>query len=203
MRKVFYFCLALAAIAIAGQTYFKPHPNKSRIPADGKIVCFGDSLTSGVGATPGQAYPDQLAVLLSRPVINAGRSGDTTQSASLRLQTDVLSHAPHTVILALGANDLLRGISHEKAFKNLKAMIQEIQTSGALVVVGGVDVPFWGRGYGEMYLELCRETGSICIPNILEGILGNQALMSDPIHPNNAGYRRMADLVYQTLKPHL
>jgi lysophospholipase L1-like esterase len=203
MRKVFFFCLALAAIAIAGQTIFKPHPNKGLIPAGGRIVCFGDSLTSGVGATPGQTYPDQLAVLLSRPVINAGRSGDTTQSAALRLQADVLSHAPHTVIMALGANDLLRGVSHEKAFQNLKAMIQEIQASGALVVVGGIDVPFWGKGYGEMYQALCRETGSVCIPNILEGILGQQALMSDPIHPNNDGYRQMADLVYQALEPYL
>ena len=203
MRKILFFCLALLVIGIAGQSFFKPQQNKGYIPPAGKIVCFGDSLTSGVGATPGQTYPDRLAKMLARPVINAGRSGDTTQSAAQRLQTDVLSHAPHTVILALGANDLLRGISRDVAFRNLKAMIQEIQASGAIVVVGGVDVPFWGRGYGEMYRELCQETGTVCIPNILEGIWGNQSLMSDPIHPNNDGYRHMAELVYQALKPYL
>jgi lysophospholipase L1-like esterase len=203
MRKYIYFCLAVVVVAFAGQTYFKPHPSRNPLPVSGKIVCFGDSLTAGFGATTGQAYPAQLALMISRPVVNAGRSGDTTQSAANRLHTDVLSHSPKMVLLSLGANDLLRGVPRDVAFRNLKAMIQEIQAIGALVIVGGVDVPIWGRGYGPMYQKLCRETGTECVPNILDGIWGNQALMSDPIHPNDAGYKRMAEMFYQALKPYL
>jgi len=203
MRKYIYFCLAVVIVAFAGQTFFKPHPSRDPLPAGGKIVCFGDSPTSGVGDSPDKAYPAQLAVMIARPVINAGRSGDTTQSAANRLRSDVLSHSPHMVLLSLGANDLMRGISKDVAFRNLKAMIQEIQASGAVVIVGGVDVPIWGKGYGAMYQKLCRETATDCVPNILDGIWGNQALMSDPIHPNDAGYLHMAENFYQTLKQYL
>jgi lysophospholipase L1-like esterase len=203
MRKIFYFCLAVVVVALAGQTFFKPRPSRAPLPASGKIVCFGDSLTSGVGATAGKDYPAQLSLMLSRPVVNAGRSGDTTDSAANRLHNDVLSHSPHLVLLSLGANDLIRGVPKDVAFRNLKAMIEKIQASGALVIVGGVDVPIWGRGYGAMYQQLCRETGTDCVPNVLEGIWGNQALMSDPLHPNDAGYQRMAQFFNRALKPYL
>ena len=203
MRKFILLCLALVALAFAGQIFFNPHPSKNSKLVEGPIVCFGDSLTYGIGASAGQAYPAQLAAMLSRPVINAGRSGDTTASAAQRLQADVLSHIPRTVIIALGANDLIRGVSQKVAYRNLEAMIQEIQSQGALVIVGGVEVPLRDREYGEMYRRLCRETGAVCVPNILDGIWGNETLMSDPVHPNDAGYRRMAEIFYQALKPYL
>jgi acyl-CoA thioesterase-1 len=203
MRKIILFCLAVVIIAVAGQIYFKAQTNKRSLPVEGKIVCFGDSLTSGVGATEGHAYPDQLAAMISRPIINAGRSGDTTRSAAARLQSDVLSHAPAIVIVALGGNDLMRGISKDVAFGRLKAMVVTIQDHGALVVVGGIDVPLWGKGYGDMYRVLCRETEAVCVANILEDIWGQRSLMSDTIHPNDAGYRRMAEKFYHALKPYL
>jgi lysophospholipase L1-like esterase len=72
-----------------------------------------------------------------------------------------------------------------------------------LVVVGGIDVPLWGRGYGNAYKELCKEAGCVLIPDILEGILGNGNLMSDPIHPNGAGYGIVAQRFFEAIKPYL
>jgi len=64
-------------------------------------------------------------------------------------------------------------------------------------------LPFWGRGYGEAYEQLCKETGVVLIPNILDGIMGNRQLMSDSIHPNDAGYTIMAERFFRELKPYL
>jgi lysophospholipase L1-like esterase len=78
-----------------------------------------------------------------------------------------------------------------------------IQEEGALVVVGGIEVPFWGRGFGKQYKRLCNELGVVLVPNVLEDIFGNPALMSDRIHPNGAGYNLMAQRLYEVLKPYL
>ncbi|MBI3118467.1 MAG: hypothetical protein HYZ00_07260, partial [Candidatus Hydrogenedentes bacterium] len=71
------------------------------------IVCFGDSITHGYGASPGRDYPARLAELLGTPVINAGVDGDTTASALKRLEEDVLIEEPRLVIVELGGNDFL------------------------------------------------------------------------------------------------
>ncbi len=108
------------------------------------------------------------------------------------------------VLLSLGANDLIRGVPKDVAFRNLKAMIQKIQASGALVIVGGVDVPIWGKRIRRnVSNSSAAKQATDCVPNILDGIWGNHALMSDPIHPNDAGYQRMAQFFYQALKPYL
>ena len=148
-------------------------------------------------------YPSQLARMMSRPVINKGVSGDTTARALARLDQDVLSQSPRVVLITLGGNDLKNGIRKDDAFQNLKRIIESIQTKGALVIVGGIDLPLWGRGFGEGYEQVCRETGAVLIPNILDGIIGNSKLMSDPIHPNDAGYTKMAEKFHEVLKSYL
>ena len=122
-------------------------------------------------------YPSQLSRLISRPVINAGIPSDTTASALSRLEEAVLSKAPRIVLITLGGNDLKNRVPKETAFNNLKAIITAIQERGALVVGGGVDIPLWGRGFGEAYDNVCRETGALLIPNILEGIFGKKSLI--------------------------
>ncbi|HBD07408.1 MAG TPA: arylesterase [Syntrophobacteraceae bacterium] len=177
-----------------------PSPRQHTFPVGENIICFGDSLTYGTGASQGQDYPSQLATMISKPVINKGIPGDTTSSALARLDQDVLSQSPQIVLLTLGANDLKNGTPKDVAFRNLKTIIESIQAKGALVIVGGVDIPIWGRGFGEGYVEVCRQTGVTLIPNIFEGIMGNSKLMSDPIHPNDAGYTKMAQKFYRALQ---
>jgi len=94
-------------------------------------------------------------------------------------------------------------VNKNTAFKNLEIIINKLQDNGALVVLGGIDVPVWGRGFGDAYKELAEKTGSVLVPNIFEGIIGKRRLMSDPIHPNSEGYTIMANHFYKAVKPYL
>ncbi|MGA1844843.1 MAG: arylesterase [bacterium] len=176
---------------------------RNAIPMGENIICFGDSLTYGTGATPGMDYPSQLSRMIQMPVINAGIPGDTTASALRRLQRDVLSRSPRIVLITLGGNDLKNGVPAKAAFDNLREIARAIQDQGALVVIGGIDIPFWGKGYGDAYEELAQELGLVLVPNIFKGIMGRPGLMSDQIHPNSAGYTKMAAMFYKGLKPYL
>ena len=172
-------------------------------PSGENIVCFGDSLTSGIGATISMDYPSQLSKMISKPIINAGVPGATTAKALIRLEKDVLSQSPRIVLITLGGNDLKNGVPREMAFHNLRIIVKSIQDQGALVVVGGIDMDIWGKGFGKAYKELCSELGAVLIPNIFKGIMGNPKLMSDRIHPNDEGYAIMAQRFHEAIKPYL
>ncbi len=163
------------------------------------IVCFGDSLTYGTGAGRGMDYPSQLSKMISKPIINAGVPGDTTARALQRLERDVLARSPDLVLITLGGNDLKNGIARDMAFENLKMIVDLIHNQGARVIIGGLHIPMRDRGFGRGYQQLAAETGATLIPNILEGIMGNRDLMSDPIHPNDDGYRMMAQRFFEEM----
>ena len=163
------------------------------------IICFGDSLTYGTGAGKEMDYPSQLATMIGKPVINAGVSGDTTVRALQRLERDVLAKSPDLVLITLGGNDLKNGVGRGVAFDNLKTIIDSIQETGARVIIGGLSFPIRDRGFGRAYQELADETGAVLIPNIFEGIMGNRKFMSDPIHPNDAGYKKIAKQFYEAI----
>jgi len=192
--RLVHAVIALAAVAtvLLLKHVLAPSPVTNPNPRGETIVCFGDSLTAGTGAPAGQTYPDHLARLVGRPVVNAGVPGDTTASARERLERDVLSLSPRIVCITLGGNDLKNGVERAEAFANLEAIVREIQARGALVVIGGIDVPLFGRGYGDAYADLARRTGSVLVPDVYAGIWGRADLKSDPIHPNGAGYAVMA-----------
>ena len=165
------------------------------------IVCFGDSLTHGTGAKKGMDYPSQLSALIGREIINAGVPGDTTATALSRID-GILEKDPGIVLLTLGGNDLKNRVNKDTAFKNLEIIINKLQDNGALVVLGGIDIPLWGRGFGDAYQELAEKTGSVLIPNIFDSIFGKRHLMSDSIHPNSDGYTIMANHFYKAVKPY-
>ena len=174
----------------------------SPVDTERTIVCFGDSLTYGTGAHDGSEYPARLSDMLGKEVVNAGVSGDTTARALSRLERDVLSQSPGLVLITLGGNDLKNGVSTAVAFENLRRIVETIQASGAVVIIGGVSFPFMDRGYGKGYRDLAEDTGALLIPNILEGIMGTKHLMSDPIHPNDEGYRIMAERFHELIVKH-
>jgi len=204
MKKVIV-CVFLAAVCLtAGYVIFsKDLQITNATPEGANIICFGDSLTYGTGASAGMDYPSQLSSLIGRNVINAGVPGDTTSDALERLEMDVLSNSPRIVLVTLGGNDLKNKVVKETAFLNLKTIIESIQETGALVIVGGIDIPLFGRGFGSEYERVCSQTGAVFIENIYEGIFGHQDLMSDPIHPNDQGYRVMAERFYEAINPYL
>jgi len=105
-----------------------------------------------------------------------------TSSAALR----------RIVLITLGGNDLKNRQDRERAFRNLKAIITSIQDRGALVIVGGLDVPIWGEASRKTTRKSARRRGAVLVPDILKGLLGNPEKMSDAIHPNDRGYGIMA-----------
>ena len=201
MKKIVYSILAIGIVFVAYVLVFKPLGGDSDISDYETIICFGDSLTHGTGASEGMDYPSQLSELIEMPVINAGVPGDTTARALARLDRDVISKNPDVVLITLGGNDLKNGVSKNVAFSNLKKIVDTIQSNGARVIIGGIEFPFRDRGYGKGYRELAEQTGAVLIPNIFEGIMGNRNLMSDPIHPNEAGYKMIAQKFYEAMKP--
>ena len=201
MKKLIYFILAGLVLLLGYKFLTSTHQDFSNGSVGEKIICFGDSLTHGTGASRGKDYPSQLSKMISRPVINAGVPGDTTARALQRLERDVLSYSPDLVLVTLGGNDLKNGIAKDVAFENLVIIVKSIQEQGAQVIIGGLHIPMRDRGFGKGYKELADETGATLIPNIHEGIMGNRKLMSDPIHPNDAGYRIMAERFYKAILP--
>ena len=199
MKKVIYAILVLGIIFLGYVTFFHSTNRGSGVANNQTIICFGDSLTYGTGAGKGMDYPSQLSKLIGRPVVNAGVPGDTTTRALARLDRDVISKNPGLVLITLGGNDLKNGISRDTAFSNLNQIVESIQDGGARVIIGGLKFPIRDRGYGQGYQELADETGAILIADIFEGIMGNRKLMSDPIHPNDAGYKIIAQRFYAAM----
>ncbi len=204
MKKAAFSILAIVCAVAALYLFFPSGTEiKNTKPLGENIICFGDSLTSGTGASFGMDYPTQLSGLIGEPVVNAGFPGDTTAAALKRLDKDVLSRSPKIVLITLGGNDLKNGVPRDEAFADLKTIVERIQGKGAIVVVGGINVPLLGRGFDEEYKKLCEQTGALLIPNLFEGILGREDLMSDPIHPNDKGYQIIAERFYGVIKGYL
>jgi lysophospholipase L1-like esterase len=165
------------------------------------IICFGDSLTEGVGAGPGEDYPSALSRLIAAPVVNAGHRGDTTAAALNRLARDVLDKNPRLVIVLLGANDFLRQVPVGETRKNMETIVQRIQERGAMVVITGMKLGLFTDEYGAMMEYIAGKFGALLVPQVTKGILTDSKLKSDPIHPNGAGYRMIAERVAEKIKP--
>lgn len=171
------------------------------LDSEGKeIICFGDSITTGVGIPEGKSYAFFLSLLLGKDVLNAGVRGDTTQNALKRLKKDVLSKDPYLVIVELGGNDFLQKVPREVTLRNLKKIISRIQGQGVMVALADVSCGLMLKGYRKDFKKLARDSGSIFIPNLLKEILNKPSLRYDYIHPNEDGYKIMAERVYRTIK---
>ncbi|MFP4336884.1 MAG: arylesterase [Halothece sp.] len=167
-----------------------------------QIIAFGDSITSGYGLEAIQAYPSLLSEILGYPVLNRGINGDTTSSGLARLKSDVLEKDPWLVIVGLGGNDYLRKVPIAETEANLREIITQIQQEGAIVVLLGMNVSIFTKGFKELYENISQNTGSYLIPDVLKGILDDPKYrQSDLIHPNADGQKRLAKRIAESLKP--
>ncbi len=181
-------------IFVRGNEKIKNYP-----PKDGPIVAFGDSLVAGVGSTPGNDFVSVLSTKIGEPIINLGISGDTTAGGLARIDS-LLDENPRVVILLLGGNDFIRKVPREETFSNLRTFIDKIQAGGSAVVLLGVRGGLISDSADELFEDLAKETGSAYVPNVLSGLFADSRYMSDAIHPNDAGYAKVADKVYKVLK---
>ncbi|HYE00915.1 MAG TPA: arylesterase [Alphaproteobacteria bacterium] len=162
-----------------------------------KLLAFGDSLTAGYGLPPGEGLTAQLekalrAEGLEVQVVNGGVSGDTTAAGLARLDW-ALADKPDAVMLALGANDMLRGLDPKVAEANLDAMLGKLKAKGVPVLLVGM---YAARNLGQDYVtrfdriypSLAEKHGVPLVPFMLEGVAGDVRLnQPDGIHPNAAG----------------
>jgi len=180
------------------------------IAASPLIVFLGDSVTAGLGLPQEQAYPALIQSRLAAEgrlvrIVNAGVSGDTSAGGLERLPWS-LRQKPDVVVIALGANDGLRGQPVEALERNLAAMLTLVREAGAKAVLAGMLVPpnygeDYGRAFAEVYPRVAREGGAVLVPFLLEGVGGvSQLNQADGIHPNAAGQAKIAEHVLAALR---
>jgi acyl-CoA thioesterase-1 len=165
----------------------------SRLPDDAVILAFGDSITSGVGAPPGESYPEILQGLINRKIIKSGIPGETSGEGLVRLPGELATHRPKLVLLCLGGNDLLRKMDLEKTARNLSRMVLMIRNSGAEVVIIGVPKPGLVLSTARFYKTISEDMRVPLEGSLLADILGDSKLKADAIHPNAEGYERLAE----------
>jgi acyl-CoA thioesterase I len=201
MQRKFAIPAALLALLLVWFLFPSKYSRVRNLQSNGtNIVAFGDSLTAGYGAGAGEDYPSGLAKVIGREVINAGVSGDTTDSALARIDADVLQRSPRIVLVGLGGNDFLRGTPIASTETNLRSIVKQSQQAGAMVVILGFNFPSLTASYGKMYKRVASDEGCLLIPDLLDGIIGNPSLKSDEIHPNAKGYALMAERVAGPLR---
>jgi acyl-CoA thioesterase-1 len=178
---------------------------------DARIVALGDSLTAGLGLSIDQAYPALLQQRLNAKgvtlqVINAGVSGDTSAGGLSRLDWAMQGDV-RILIVALGANDGLRGLPIDELKRNLSEIIERAQARGVTVILAGMEAPpNYGRPYAaafrEVYPALAKRYHVQLIPFLLRGVAGDAVLnQRDGIHPSAEGARILADNVWAVLEP--
>ncbi|MGB3544120.1 arylesterase [Rubrivirga sp.] len=179
------------------------------------VVFFGDSLTAGYGLeSQSLAYPalvgaDLEAAGVPVRVVNAGVSGETSAGGRSRIDWTLANSPPDVFVLALGANDGLRGTSVDAMRDNLSAILEAVKDAAPdarLVVAGMEALPNYGAEYTaafrDVFPAVAQEHGAAFVPFLLEGVAGDASLnQSDGVHPTAQGQRIMAETVLEVVEP--
>jgi len=227
LAKAIIIILIFTLAGCGSETSTPNTPTTPNTPKTGPIVCLGDSLTEGYGASEPskvdktKSYPEFLQNKVKANVVNAGISGDTAEGGLARVDKDVLSYNPQMVIISLGANNFLRLKPASEAKNDLQAIINKVKSEERKIYLASfIGDAAWQDSYLQTFLimppgilallddyrkiydELRSENKDIgYISNIWKGIGKNQ--MSDLIHPNAEGYSIMADNIFAVIKPYL
>lgn len=227
-KKWLVVLLLLAVIVVSGLPVCASGAGLPRLAKDAVVLAFGDSLTFGTGAAAEESYPAVLERLIGRRVVNEGIPGEISVEGLERLPEMLRREKPALLILCHGANDLLRFLEKRRIVANLRAMVRLAREKGIAVVLVAVPSLVIALSPEPIYLEVPTERGaSVRIamrsPGIalspapfyrelaaemdlpieeetLTMVLSDGSLKSDLIHPNAAGYRRLAESIAVLLK---
>ena len=188
-------------------------PDAPTAAAKPRIVFLGDSLTAGLGLSTDKSFPSLIGRKLKDKgldyeIINAGVSGDTSAGGLRRLEWS-LEGDVRVLILALGANDGLRGLPVDDLEKNLTAILDRAKARGIPVILAGMEAPpnngvDYTTAFRKVYRDLATRYQVRFIPFLLQGVAGEASLnQADGIHPNVRGAEIVAELVWQELEPSL
>ncbi len=177
-----------------------------------RLLVVGDSLSAGYGVTRGERWVDLLAKQLNGhcdafQVINASISGDTSGGGLSRLPKLLEQHRPALVIIELGGNDGLRGISLAELRGNLQGMVQLAKQADARVLLLGMRLPAnyghdFVQAFHQVYFDVADAESVPMVPFFLEGVaLNPERMQADGIHPNDQAQPTLKDNVWPVLKP--
>lgn len=197
-KNVWY---GLGVILVVGATFlFLGGEDIKNYPSKGTdVIAFGDSLVQGVGASSRDTnFVSLLSKKTGKQIVNLGVSGNTTRDGLARIN-ELNKYNPKVVILLLGGNDYLQKVPESETFVNLEKIIKDIQARGAIVLLLGIRGGLLLDKFDERFEELAEETNSAFVSNVLSGLITNDQYMSDAIHPNDAGYKKISDRIYPVL----
>jgi acyl-CoA thioesterase-1 len=177
---------------------------KDEVKTDIKLLIFGDSITAGYGLANGEDFPAILEQKLKEEghkvkVINAGISGDTTTGGRNRLDWTLEQNKPDIVVLALGGNDMLRGVSPSVTRDNVDVMLKTLQDKKIKTLLTEVSAPLnfgiaYGKDFNKIYPELAKKYKVETYPFLLKEVYGKSKYMqADGIHPNAEGAKKIAE----------
>jgi acyl-CoA thioesterase-1 len=193
-----------AALLVAACT--RDAPRAQAVPAGATVLAFGDSLTHGSGAPAGAAYPDALAQLTGWNVVNAGVPGNTSAQALERLPGLLAEHRPALVLIGIGGNDFLRRLPESDTRANVARAAQLARDAGAQVMLIAVPRPTLAARFTgslddhPMYGEIAEAQKLPLQRGGWADVLSDEALRSDAIHANAAGYRAFAERLLATAR---
>jgi len=210
-RAAMQWAIGLLLVLGLLPAFAQPQPHAGPAP-ERTVLVMGDSLSAGYGMAAREGWVSLLGERLSRDkpgwrVVNASISGETTAGGASRIVGEVLRHRPAVVVIALGANDGLRGLPLREARRNLARMIGASQHVGARVLLVGMRMPpnlgeEYTRGFERNYRELAALFDTALLPFLLDPIaLDRSAFQDDNLHPTAAAQAQLLDHVWPALAP--
>ncbi len=195
VKKIYLIGVGAVGLIIALVFFSKNTQSVPQALRTGPIVAIGDSLVYGYGATPGNDFISLLSREINQPIINLGVVRETTFDIKTRLDQDVIAQAPALTIVLVGGNDFLRRIPKTETLQNIEAIVIALKQSGSEVLLLGVNTMVYSKDYQKIALR----HGAQFVPGVLDGIIGVPELMSDAVHPNDAGYAKVAEKITPVL----
>lgn len=196
MMRLLLAAMMVLSLAACGDKV----PKIAKLASTDVVLAFGDSLTYGTGAKAEDSYPVVLGQLIGRTVVRAGVPGEQTAGGLERLPEVLDEHKPRLVIVCLGGNDMLRKGAPANIEANLRKILQEIKSRGLDAMLIGVPAPALIASPPEFYGKLAREFAIPYEGDIITSVLYKSELKSDSIHPNAAGYRKVAEAVAKLMR---
>lgn len=202
MKRRDFVLLGISSVAVTACT---KKPKLNVIPPGSRVLAFGDSVTFGTGANPGEDWPTLLGRLTTWQITNAGVPGDTAEAGKSRIQGLLDEHKPALVIIEIGGNDFLRRRPSNTVKQDIKVLISVTKMSGVQVVLVGVpELSLLAMVAGKpadspIYQELGKEERVPVIADVFSEVLSRPELCADKIHPNAQGYQQMATGIFASL----
>ncbi|QNK70378.1 GDSL-type esterase/lipase family protein [Variovorax sp. PAMC26660] len=193
---------AAAALVACG----KRKASAAALKPDARVLALGDSLTFGYGAPPDAAWPVKLGELTGWQVENAGINGDTSAGALERLPALLAAGSYDAILIGIGGNDMLRGVSPSATRDNLAALVSQARAHTPHVALLATPAPDAMRAAigslsdAPVYEEVAKSGQALLVANVYSSVLSDASLRSDRIHANARGYEKVAQLLADQLK---